>query len=122
MGASIYSGTPAKTRVPRVQFDTRVSSTLEGNVIVVAKHPAGSLISRLGVSPVINGIGTVTKLGGSLMPPPVLDAMRDAASAYVPLDQLQTAVGRRIAELTRNDARMSVQVQLPDWCLRLLPA
>ncbi|MBU6152604.1 MAG: hypothetical protein KGR25_14220 [Chloroflexi bacterium] len=104
MGASIHAGTPAKRRVPRVQFDTRVSSPLEGNVIVVAKHPAGSLISRLGVSPVINGIGTVTKLGGSLMPPPVLDAMRDAASAYVPLDQLQTAVGRRIAELTRNDA------------------
>ncbi len=68
------------------------------------RHDGSVTYHRLGVTPVINGIGTVTKLGGSLMPAPVIDAMRDAAGAYVPLDELQRAVGRRVAELTRNDA------------------
>ena len=31
----------------------------------------GTLYERLGVRPVINGVGTVTRLGGSLMPAPV---------------------------------------------------
>ncbi|HEX2035203.1 MAG TPA: hypothetical protein VHS99_13555 [Chloroflexota bacterium] len=59
---------------------------------------------RLGVQTVVNGIGTVTRLGGSLMPPPVLEAMLDAARHYVRLDELQAAAGRRLAELTRNEA------------------
>jgi seryl-tRNA(Sec) selenium transferase len=58
---------------------------------------------RLGVRPVINGVGTVTRLGGSLMPPPVLEAMLDAARHYVPLEELQAAAGRRLAELTHNE-------------------
>ena len=62
------------------------------------------IYERLGVRPVINGVGTVTRLGGSLMPPPVLEAMLEAARQYVPLDELQAAAGRRLAELTRNEA------------------
>src|SRR5262245_65662900 len=38
------------------------------------------------------------------MPPPVLEAMLDAARHYVPLEDLQAAAGRRLAELTRNEA------------------
>jgi L-seryl-tRNA(Ser) seleniumtransferase len=38
------------------------------------------------------------------MPPAVLDAMREAAASFVDLVELQIAVGRRIAELTRNEA------------------
>ena len=62
------------------------------------------IYERLGVRPVINGIGTVTKLGGSLMPQVVLETMLDAARQYVPLDELHAAAGRRLAELTRNEA------------------
>ena len=57
----------------------------------------------LGVRPVINAFATVTKYGGSLMPPEVIAAMNDAAGAFVDLQQLQRAVGERIAELTRNE-------------------
>jgi L-seryl-tRNA(Ser) seleniumtransferase len=46
----------------------------------------------------------LTRLGGSLMPPPVLDAMRDAAGAFVDLNEMQRAVGERIAALTGNEA------------------
>lgn len=59
---------------------------------------------QLGLRRVINGAATFTRLGGSLMPPEVLDAMRDAAGSFIHLDELQRAVGRRIAELTNNDA------------------
>lgn len=58
----------------------------------------------LGVVPIINAMGTATRVSGSLMPDVVLDAMRRASRAYAHLDELQAAVGRRIAELTRNDA------------------
>ena len=58
----------------------------------------------LGIRPVINAYATVTKFGGSLMPPEVIAAMNEAAGSFVDLAQLQRRVGERIAELTRNEA------------------
>jgi len=53
---------------------------------------------------VINGNATLTRLGGSLMPRVVLDAMVEAAQAFVDIVQLQEKVGQEIARLTRNEA------------------
>jgi L-seryl-tRNA(Ser) seleniumtransferase len=64
----------------------------------------GAIYRRIGVEPIINGATTMTYLGGSLMPPEVVEAMRQASECYVDLFELQEAVGRRIAELTRNEA------------------
>jgi L-seryl-tRNA(Ser) seleniumtransferase len=64
----------------------------------------GDIYRRLGVEPIVNGRSTFTILGGSLMPSEVLDAMRQAAGSFVDLEELQEAVGRRLAELTRNEA------------------
>ena len=58
----------------------------------------------LGLEPIINACGTVTRLGGAPMPQAVLDAFRDAASEWVPLEQLQAAASRRIAEITGAEA------------------
>ncbi len=58
----------------------------------------------LGIRPVINAYATVTKFGGSLLPPEVLAAMNDAARGFVDLADLQCRVGQRIAQLTRNEA------------------
>ena len=58
----------------------------------------------LGVRPVINAYATLTKFGGSLMPPEVLAAMNEAATAFVDLQLLQRRAGEVIAELTRNEA------------------
>ncbi|MDQ3870167.1 MAG: aminotransferase class V-fold PLP-dependent enzyme [Chloroflexota bacterium] len=68
-----------------------------------ARRP-GEIYRRLGVEPVINGATTMTALGGSLMPPEVVEAMREAGECFVDLLELQDAVGRRIAEVTRNEA------------------
>ena len=58
----------------------------------------------LGVRPLINAYATVTKYGGSLMPPEVVSAMTAAAGSFVDLADLQRRVGDRIARLTRNEA------------------
>ena len=60
--------------------------------------------AELGIEPVINAAATLTRLGGSRMPPPVVAAMAGAAEAFVDLPELQRVVGRRIAELTGNEA------------------
>ncbi|HEX5506386.1 MAG TPA: hypothetical protein VFW96_27465, partial [Thermomicrobiales bacterium] len=60
--------------------------------------------SDLGVRPVVNASATLTRLGGSLMPPPVVAAMERAAGAFVDLPELQRRVGERIAQLTHNEA------------------
>ena len=62
--------------------------------------------ARLGIRPVINGVGVVTHLGGSLMHPDVTRAMEDAARCFVPLRDLQDKVGARIAELLGAEAAM----------------
>jgi D-glucosaminate-6-phosphate ammonia-lyase len=63
-----------------------------------------TMYERLGVRPIINGAATLTRLGGSLMPPPVIEAMCEAAENFVDMAHLQVAAGKRIAELTRNEA------------------
>ena len=68
--------------------------------------PAGSKTGygELGLTPVINACATLTRLGGSIMPAGVVEAMQRAASCFVDLELLQRRVGERIAELTRNEA------------------
>jgi L-seryl-tRNA(Ser) seleniumtransferase len=58
----------------------------------------------LGVRPVINASATLTRLGGSRMPRPVLDAMAAAAEAFIDLPELQRRAGERIAAQTQNEA------------------
>jgi len=58
----------------------------------------------LGVRPVVNASATLTRLGGSRMPRPVLDAMASAAEAFVDLVELHTLAASRIAAQTRNEA------------------
>jgi D-glucosaminate-6-phosphate ammonia-lyase len=65
--------------------------------------PAG-MYARLGIRPVVNAAATLTAVGGSLMSSEVLDAMAEAAGTHVDMFELHAAAGRRIAELTRNDA------------------
>lgn len=63
-----------------------------------------SIYQELGISTHINATASLTVLGGSLMPPEVLDAMRSAASASVDIHELQAVIGAEIAALTNNDA------------------
>ena len=62
------------------------------------------IYSALGVRPLINALSTYTRLGGSIMPPEVVAAMEEASRTHINIEELQIAVGRRIAELTHNEA------------------
>lgn len=59
-----------------------------------------SIYRELGVRPVVNAAGTLTRLGGSRMAPAVLDAMREASQSFVRIEDLQDAAGQVIAEAT----------------------
>lgn len=65
---------------------------------------AQDTFEQLGVARLINAFGPLTRFGGSLMDPRVIEAMAEASRAYVDIIELQTSVGERLAELTRNEA------------------
>ncbi len=64
------------------------------------------LISELGVRSFINAAGTYTAMTGSLMPPEVIAAIQVASRKYVKLEELQDAVGARIAELLHCESAL----------------
>src|SRR5213593_2531238 len=59
-----------------------------------APAPNGRSIymEKLGLRPVINGVGTVTILGGSIMPPEVVEAMVEASRYFGPISDLHDKV------------------------------
>src|ERR1700733_8975749 len=61
----------------------------------------GNVYDELGVTTVINGQGTMTVLGGSLMRPEVETAMALAGRHFVSIPDLEVAAGKRIAEMLR---------------------
>ncbi len=63
-----------------------------------------SIYESLGVTPIINATGTFTRLGGSLMPLEVMDAMAQASRQFVCLEELQDRAGRIIASLVGAEA------------------
>jgi D-glucosaminate-6-phosphate ammonia-lyase len=69
-----------------------------------AKETDVSIYEDLNIEPIINAGGTLTTLGGSLMLPEIVEAMKEASRAFVPMHELHLAVGRRIAELTGVEA------------------
>lgn len=63
-----------------------------------------NIYTRLGVTPIINALGTVTRLGGSIMPPEVVRAMQEAGQYFVDMKELNARVGERIAQLIGVEA------------------
>jgi L-seryl-tRNA(Ser) seleniumtransferase len=68
--------------------------------------PQANIYEMLDVQPIINAAGTITALGGSLMPPEVVAAWTAAARRFVNLAELQDRVGERIAKLLRVEAAL----------------
>lgn len=63
-----------------------------------------SIYKRLGIRTVINANATLTRLGGSIMPPEVVAAMTEASKHFVDIIELQQRVGEELAKLTHNEA------------------
>jgi uncharacterized pyridoxal phosphate-dependent enzyme len=60
---------------------------------------SGNVYEELGVTPLINGQGTMTMLGGSLMRPEVESVMAMAGRHFVSIPELEVAAGKRIAKM-----------------------
>ena len=63
-----------------------------------------TLYQRIGVSPVINAAGSITRLGGSRTRPETLELMSRAARVMVNIDDLNRAAGQELARLTGAEA------------------
>jgi len=72
----------------------------------VALASRRDFFKELGVRTFINAAGTYTLLGASLPLPEVVEAMSYAAKQFVDINELQGAVGERIAELVGCEAAM----------------
>ena len=65
-----------------------------------------SVYERLGLRPLINFRGTHTTIGASKQWPELFEAQAEAAREYVVLEELQEAIGERLAALTGTEGAM----------------
>lgn len=78
-----------------------------GGLFSASAAPKGrDYFAEMGVKPFINAAGTYTMLTASLMPPEVMDAMMYASKKFYRLQDVQTAVGKRIAGMLECEAAM----------------
>ena len=70
-----------------------------------AEAPEG-FYARLKVRPIINAMGTVTFLGGSIMAPETLAAMEDASREFVVITELLEKAGAHLAQLIGVEAAL----------------
>ena len=64
------------------------------------------IYAELGGETLINAAGTITTMGGSLMPPEVQAAWQSAARHFVDLLALQERVGQEIAKLLQVESAL----------------
>ena len=69
----------------------------------MSTSPRTASYQELGVRPLINCVGTVTRFSGSLALPEVRQAMTQASLQYVMIEELMEAVGARLAQLMQCD-------------------
>lgn len=95
------SAVAAALMSPRKLFAaTRAASTVPSGAIT-GFGSTGNIYEELGVTTVINGEGTMTVLGGSLMRPEVEAVMALAGRHFVSIADLEVAAGKRIAEMLK---------------------
>ncbi|PYV52034.1 MAG: selenocysteine synthase [Acidobacteria bacterium] len=81
---------------PRKLFAARPAAA-ETASAVTGFGQSGNPYQELGVTTVINGEGTMTTLGGSLIKPEVEAVMAQAARHFVSIPELEAAAGKRTA-------------------------
>ncbi|HEX6026082.1 MAG TPA: aminotransferase class V-fold PLP-dependent enzyme [Solirubrobacter sp.] len=62
------------------------------------------IIEGLGLRPVINAVGSPTRLGGTRYSEPVVQAMLEASQCFVPIHELQARASEAIVALTGAEA------------------
>jgi uncharacterized pyridoxal phosphate-dependent enzyme len=86
---------------PRKLLSSPVVSSPQPDLKITGFGSTGNVYDELGVTTLINGQGTMTTLGGSLMRPEVEAVMALAGKHFVSIPELEVAAGKRIAELLK---------------------
>jgi uncharacterized pyridoxal phosphate-dependent enzyme len=88
-------------------FATIASRSVASTVAATTRRSVSTdVYTRLGVRPFINARGTWTYLSGSLELPEVRRALEDASQHFVDMFELQSAAGKRLAELSGAESGM----------------
>lgn len=74
------------------------------DTITGAGRGTTSVYNRIGVRTIVNARAATTAVGGTLMPPEVVEAMIEASNGYVVIEELNAAVGELIARCTGAEA------------------
>jgi len=110
MGAASSLFTPARLNAAGIfgkKHKPAVTPALDGAPIVPISSGLGSsgdIYAELGVTPLVNINGTVTVIGGSVMPPEVIELMRRGNEHFVLIDELEIAAGKFIAKVCKSPA------------------
>jgi uncharacterized pyridoxal phosphate-dependent enzyme len=96
----------SRRRLLHASAGLAVTGILADTAAAAQDGPRQGVYASLGLKHVINATGTVTNLGGSVMPPEVVAAWVDASRHFVNLLDLQAKVGERIAKLIGVEAAL----------------
>lgn len=78
------------------------NAVARGKRAAAAAAASGNIYKELGVKTIINAWGTITLIGGSLIPPEAVAAMNAAAEHYVSIPDLLEATGDRVAKMLKD--------------------
>jgi uncharacterized pyridoxal phosphate-dependent enzyme len=87
--------------VSPIRMFSKNAPALPPTSVLTGFGSTGNVYQELGVTTVINGEGTMTTLGGSLMRPEVEAVMSMAGRHFVAILELEVAAGKRIKELLK---------------------
>lgn len=73
---------------------------------VTSDEVENDVYDALGVPTVVNAAGTKTRIGGTLIRPEALEAMREAATSFVHLSELHERAGELVADITGSESAL----------------
>ena len=95
LAGGVVGSAQAAMAAPAIAEGAGLASTATGSALL-----GPEVYRALGVEPVINCRGTFTIIGASTLVPEAKEAMYNAQSNYVQLDELAMGVGKKLAELS----------------------
>ena len=99
LGAAVLSPRKLFSGEPKNAITSPAAS-----VQVTGFGSTGNVYDELGVTTVINAVGTMTVLGGSILRPELEAVMAQAGRHFVPVVELEAAAGKRISEMLKLPA------------------
>jgi seryl-tRNA(Sec) selenium transferase len=112
-GAGLFSSSKLSAATPTVS-KVNLDSMSSPGLPLVDGHPittitkgfcsTGNPWEELGITPVVNIVGTVTVMGGTVMKPEVVEAIRMGNMHFCVIDDLEVQSGKWLAKLLKSPA------------------